>query len=130
MSKPLWQLLWQLLDLFMHIIHLSAIFFLLVGWTFHETQLPHFVLAWLVFLSWFGLGLIYGFGYCLMTDVHWRIKDKLGARPSAKVYVKYMLDKVLPINIDEGFVDQVSTYVFFTVFAIANYLTLMTFLQP
>ncbi len=114
----------------MHIIHLSAIFFLLVGWAFYETQLPHFVLVWLVFLSWFGLGLIYGFGYCLMTDVHWRIKDKLGVRPSANIYVKYMLDKVLPINIDEGLVDQVSTYVFFAVFAIANYLFLMAFFQP
>ena len=122
--------LWHLLDLFMHIIHLSAIFFLLVGWAFDETQLLHLALVWLIFLSWFGLGLIYGFGYCLMTDVHWRIKDKLGARPSANIYVKYMLDKVLPINIDEGLINQVSTTVYFAVFAMANYLFLATRFLP
>ena len=113
---------WRLLDLAMHTIHLSLILLLLIGWSIDDTRFQHFLLVWLIFGSWFGLGLVYGFGYCLITDLHWKIKEKLGEHPKSKYYVKYMVDKVTTRDIDEVVVNRVTSYVYYCNFVIANFL--------
>lgn len=117
-------LFWNLLDFLMHIIHLSLISFMLTGWVFEATRFPHYVLIWLIFGSWFGLGIFYGFGYCLVTDLQWRVKEKLGNPPSTKFYVKHMIDKVISHDIDETLINHISSYTYYGVFLISNFLFL------
>ncbi|HUR31773.1 MAG TPA: hypothetical protein VMZ69_10110 [Saprospiraceae bacterium] len=43
-----------------------------------KTRKAHLLVIDLTIASWFIIGLWKGFGYCFLTDWHWRIKEKLG----------------------------------------------------
>jgi hypothetical protein len=81
-------ILLSMLNVLFHLIHLGIIFFFLFGWLWQKTLLPHFFLSILILLSWCGLGLFYGFGYCLVTDIQWKIKKRMGEEPSTEYYIK------------------------------------------
>ena len=49
-----------------------------VGWIWKRTRLAHLFTVTLTSLSWFVLGIWYGWGYCLCTDWHWQVRTKLG----------------------------------------------------
>ena len=119
--------LWEILDLTMHAMHLSLILLLLIGWSIADTRFLHFLLVWLIFGSWFGLGLVYGFGYCLITDLHWKIKEKLGEHPKSQYYVKYMVEKVTTRDFSEVVVNRVTSYIYYGNFVIANFLFFSSF---
>jgi len=112
----------KLLNLIFHLIHLSVIFFFLFGWMFEITLLPHFILSVLILLSWFGLGAFYEFGYCIITDIQWKIKRLLKQEPATELYVKYMIDKVTGLDTNPRFINGVTTYTFFGILIISTIL--------
>jgi hypothetical protein len=57
-------------------------------------------------LSWFGLALFYGFGYCPSTDWHWQVKRARGETGLPNSYVKYYLDRLTGLNWDHRLVDS------------------------
>jgi hypothetical protein len=83
-----------------------------VGWIFEPTRIVHLTVIILVALSWFGLGKFFGYGYCALTDVQWRIKRKLGQEPYTESYVKYILDKVTGCDIDKKITDNLTLYTY------------------
>ncbi len=119
---PISENMLKIIDVGFHLVHLSIIFFFLFGWLFETTQLAHFILSLFILLSWFGLGFIFGFGYCLVTDLQWRIKRRLNREPSAKLYIKYMLDKMMGWNSNPSVVNRVTIYVFFGIFSLSTIL--------
>ena len=103
-------------DVSLHILHLAVALFCVIGWAFTEARVANLVLMLLIALSWIGLGIFfgYGYGYCLITDIQWRVKQKLGKRPSTDSFVKYQLDKITRRNLDPRSVEtftQLSFYV-------------------
>ena len=64
----------------------------------------------LTMLSWFGVGLVYGIGYCPCTDWHWEVKRRLGEVGLPQSYVKYDVDAVLGSDMDPGLIDGVVTF--------------------
>jgi Protein of Unknown function (DUF2784) len=82
------------LDVLFTVVHASLIAFILTGWIWAKSRLLHLVVVVLTFLSWFGLGFFYGFGYCACTDWHWRVKRLLGETDLPNSYVKYYLDRL------------------------------------
>ena len=58
-------------------------------------------------LSWFGLGICYGWGYCPYTDWHWEVKHRLGETELPNSYIKYYLDKLTGFTWDPLVVDAV-----------------------
>jgi len=63
-----------------------------MGWIWRNTRKAHLVVLSLVMGSWFGLGIVYGFGYCPVTDWHWQVKRDLGASDLPGSYLKYYAD--------------------------------------
>ena len=112
----------KLLNVLFHLLHLSIIFFFLVGWISLSTRTAHFVLALLILLSWYGLGLFFGFGYCLVTDIQWRLKKKLGQDPSTEYYIKYVIDRITGSDIQAGTINKFTTWIFFVLLVASSML--------
>lgn len=97
----------HILDLFFHIFHLSTIIINVTFWmTFRTLRIAQITLA-LTLLSWIGLGFIYGFGYCFLTDWHWQIKEKLGESDLPSSYIKFIVDRTFGVNSEP---DTVNTF--------------------
>jgi hypothetical protein len=93
------------LDVFFLVVHGLLVLFVLTGWISRPTRRFHLLVMASVFVSWFGLGLVYGWGYCPSTDWHWGVKRTLGEANLPNSYVKYYLDRVTGSDWDPGFVD-------------------------
>jgi hypothetical protein len=65
-----------------------------------------FQLVWL----WF----FYGWGFCPLTDWHFRVIQKLGKTPLETSYILYLLNRLLHFKVDEILVDR-ATLVFYLV---------------
>ncbi len=119
----------KLLNLFFHLIHLSIISFFLFGWLFETMRLAHFILSLLTFISWFGVGFFYGFGYCFVTDIQWKIKKRLNQTPSTEFYIKYMIDKVTGLDTNPSIVNGMTTFVYFGILIISTIILSNTYLN-
>ena len=84
----------KFLDYFFIVFHSSLVIFILTGWAWRRTRRLHFIIIGLTILSWFGLGIFFGWGYCPFTDWHWEVKRKLGETNLPHSYVKYYVDKL------------------------------------
>jgi len=82
------------LNYFFIVFHGSLVIFNLTGWVCRRTRRIHLITIGLTILSWFGLGIFYGWGYCPCTDWHWEIKHKLGETNLPNSYIKYYVDKL------------------------------------
>ncbi len=92
--------LYAFLDAFFVLFHGSLVLFVLTGWIWRQTRRLHLLVTALTCMSWFGLGLFYGIGYCPSTDWHWRIKRARGETDLPDSYVKYCLDRLTGVDWD------------------------------
>lgn len=99
--------MYWLLDPFLTLFHGALILFNLTGWIWRKTRPIHLVVIALTFLSWFGLGALYGWGYCPCTDWHWRVKRALGETDLPYSYVKYYADWLTGSDWDPRLIDMV-----------------------
>ena len=60
------------------IFHTAWIAFNCLGWMWRRTRPWQLATVSLTALSWFGLGVVYGWGYCPCTDWHWQVRARLG----------------------------------------------------
>jgi membrane associated rhomboid family serine protease len=97
--------MYRLLDIFFFAFHSSVILFVLFGWIWRKTRPAHLGLVILTALSWFGLGLWFGIGYCPFTDWHWRVRYAMGDYDLPNSYVKFLLDKLTGLDFNAGIVD-------------------------
>jgi len=93
------------LDYLFILFHSSLVLFNLTGWAWKKTRRIHLISSGLIIVSWFGLGICYGWGYCPCTDWHWAVKRKLGERELPYSYVKYYADKLTGFTWDPLVVD-------------------------
>jgi hypothetical protein len=97
--------MYAVLDIFFVVFHASLIAFILTGWIWTRTRRLHLIVMGLIVLSWFGLGLFYGIGYCPLTDLHWQVKRARGETGLPDSYVKYYVDRLTGLSWDARFVD-------------------------
>lgn len=86
--------MYHVLDILLLLFHSGLILFNLFGWIWRRTRRSHLFCISLTVLSWFGLGIIYGWGYCPCTDWHWQVRGILGETGLPASYIKYYLDKI------------------------------------
>jgi len=98
------------LNIALHLAHQSLIAFTLFGWAFCETRLLHLAALVLVGVSWLGFGLFRGLGYCLLTDLQWRLKQHMGEQRPEAGYMKFLADRLSGRDFDAKLVDAV-TYI-------------------
>ena len=86
--------MYAFLDKFFFVFHSTLIVFNLLGWIWKKTRLANLIVILLTFLSWFILGIWYGFGYCPSTDWHWLVRRKLGYTDLPSTYTKFLIDSL------------------------------------
>jgi Protein of Unknown function (DUF2784) len=86
--------LYIILNLLCHVVHLAFILFMVLGWMFAPLQAAHLGLVLGMLGCWFVLGHWLGSGYCPITDLHWRIKAALGPSRPQTSYIHYVVTKL------------------------------------
>ena len=100
------------LDILYYVLHMAIILFNTLGWISLKTRKANLALLTVTFFSWFGLGLIYGIGYCPFTQWHWEVKAKLGQGPLPANYIQHIFQKFLGLDLASKTVDYL-TFTFF-----------------
>jgi hypothetical protein len=116
---------YRILDIFFLIFHTFLIFFNLFGWIWKRTRKLNLITLSLTGASWLFLGLIVGtLGYCPLTDWHFKILEKLGKTDLPHSYTKYLVDRLIGLDINATQVDNVTLYTFLTALVISIVLNL------
>jgi hypothetical protein len=106
--------LWQKsLMVMLHMLHITIIVFCVVGWLLPSARPWHLMLCVLILASWFGLGLWKGWGYCLVTDMQWRLMRRLGEVSPPFGYVPMLWQRITGRSVNVQRVDQVTEWVFY-----------------
>jgi hypothetical protein len=82
------------LDLFFTVFHTAVMAVIVFGWIPRRTRRLTLVLQGLTVFSWVGLGPFYGFGYCPLTDWHFRVLTALGERGLPRSYTAYLAERL------------------------------------
>jgi len=104
--------MYKFLDVFFIIFHTVFTLFNLLGWIWLKTRRIHLITLGLTALSWFGLGLFYGMGYCFCTDWHWQVRLKLGKTDMPHSYIKFLVDELTGLDVSASLVET-CTMLFF-----------------
>ena len=97
--------LYRLYDLLFVSFHTALVVFNMLGWAWRRTRRFHLLTISATLLSWFGLGIVYGWGYCPLTDWHWQVKRALGETGLPGSWVKYYLDRLTGVAWNAALVD-------------------------
>ena len=116
--------MYTFLDYFFLVFHSSLVIFNITGWAWKRTRRIHLIAIGLTILSWFGLGIFYGWGYCFCTDWHWEIKRILGETNLPNSYIKYYVDKLTGFSWDPSTIDMVVLVTGLSAFALSCWLNL------
>lgn len=114
-----------LLDVLFTLLHFTIIGFNLVGWIWPASRRTHLVVVTLTALSWFGLGIWYGWGYCPITDWHWQVKRALGETNLPYSFIDYYAEKVARRPVSDTLVNLFTVITFVLVAVISIYLNLI-----
>lgn len=102
-------------------LHMLVIGFNLLGWIWNSTQRLHLVIVLVTTISWLILGFWYGFGYCFLTDWHWKIKRKLGEDDLPSSFITYLLNEQLGWSIPVTVIEWITALAFGCIFVVSCY---------
>jgi hypothetical protein len=94
------------------------------GWIFRATRKWNLLTLILTALSWFVLGIWYGWGYCLCTDWHWQVRRNLGYHDESRSYIHFLILKLTGIDMDPQLVDNIVLIGFIVAVVMSVYLNL------
>ncbi len=97
--------LYQIANIFFFVFHTGLILFNLLGWIWPATRKWNLLTLGLTGISWFGLGIWYGWGYCPSTEWHWEVRLILGYRDMPYSYIKFLVDKLTGLDVNAQLVD-------------------------
>lgn len=118
----------KFLDIILNFLHIAIIAVNISFWVFKKTRIIHIICALLTLFSWVGLGFSYGWGYCFLTDWHWRIKGYLGETQLPYSYIKYLVDRLIGIDSDPLLIDTGTGIIFGAVFILSCFLNIKDYL--
>ncbi len=92
-------------DLFFVVFHTAFVLLSITGFLFPRLRKANLVALLLTALSWFGLGLRYGLGFCPLTEWHWQVLRAMGERRLPRSYIQYLFQRVLGLSLPAESVD-------------------------
>jgi len=113
-----------ILDNFFLIFHSAFTVFNVFGWIWRKTRRVHLVTMLLTALSWFVLGIWYGWGYCFCTDWHWQVRESLGNPIESYSYIHFLILEITGLDINPVTVDYATLGVFMFCLVMTVYLNL------
>jgi hypothetical protein len=115
------------LNIFFFVFHSLWMVFNCIGWVWRRTRPWHLLTVALTALSWLGLGWWYdSFGYCLCTDWHWQVRERLGY-PNDHSYTHLLLLSLTGIDAPAQLADTVTAGVFVVTVVLSMVLNLRDF---
>ena len=121
---------YQLLNIFFFVFHTLLTLFNITGYMFRITRKWNLITLLLTAFSWFVLGIWYGWGYCLCTDWHWQVREKLGYHDQQNSYIHFLLLKLTGINFNENLVETFTLIVFMVSLALSIWLNIRDRKKP
>ncbi len=115
------------LDYLFLVLHTGLILFNLFGWAWRRTRPAHLACATLTLGSWIVLGFWYGFGYCPLTEWHWRVREGLGDSELPYSYLKFLFDRLTGLNVNARLVDAAAGASMAVVFPLSIALNIQDF---
>jgi hypothetical protein len=97
----------EILNVGFFVFHTVWILFNCVGWAWKRTRRWHLATVSLTALSWFGLGIRYGWGYCPCTDWHWQIREGLGYLDPPS-YIQLLIGELTGIQLGPDFANALA----------------------
>jgi hypothetical protein len=101
----------QALNIGFFVLHTAWIGFNCAGWIWRRTRRWHLATIGLTALSWFGLGIRYGWGYCPCTDWHWAVRARLGYRDPHS-YTQLLITELTGVEPTRTAADAITLAVF------------------
>lgn len=114
----------RFLDIFFTVFHTVLVLFNLFGWIWKKTRLLNLITLGLTGGSWLVLGIFYGFGYCPLTDWHFRVLANLGYAGLPDSYLSFLFTRLTGLSIDQSLVDAVTLWGLVVALVISLYLNL------
>ena len=112
----------RFLDIFFTVFHTCLVFFNLFGWILKKTRRLNLICLLLTGASWVILGIFYGFGYCPLTDWHFKILRKLGYTDLPNSYLSFLFTRLSRLQIDQSIVDSFTLWGLILALIISLYL--------
>jgi hypothetical protein len=97
----------DVLNVAFFVLHTAWIAFICLGWMWHRTRAWQLAAALLTALSWGGLGLWYGWGYCPCTDWHWHVRARMGLDDPPS-YIQLLIRELTGILLERGVADALA----------------------
>ena len=76
------------------VFHTLLIVFNVFGWAHPKTRRWNLITLGVTLVSWLGMGMFYGVGYCICTDWHWQIRESMGIHETADSYIVLLVRNV------------------------------------
>ena len=104
----------NIVNIALHGLHLAIVAGAGVGWIFCETRLATLGLQGAIALSWLVIGPLAGkpLGYCLVTDLQWRVRRGIGLAERPGGYMKYLADGVTGRDMNVALIDRWTARIF------------------
>ena len=96
------------LDWVLTVLHAALVLAFVLLWIPRRTSRAHGLLFVLVAFSWLVIGYFKGFGYCALTDLHWRVKHARGIHHLPGSFIKYAADTLTGQDFSPGMVNRVA----------------------
>ena len=106
------RLLLQALNFGFFALHSAIVLFNVFGWIWPKTRRANLLLLLLTLFSWVGMGLVYGVGYCVCTDWHFRVREALGYPSPGGNYISFLVWEISGWAPPETLVRPISGSVF------------------
>jgi len=100
--------MYQFLNYFFIVFHTLLILFNSFGYIWKKTRKWNLFTLFLTTLSWFVLGIWYGWGFCLCTEWHWQVREHLGYGYPSDSYTHFLAQLLTSHNFDQHMVDIVT----------------------
>ncbi len=117
------------LNYFFFIFHTIFTLFNIFGWIFKKTRIIHLITIILTALSWYVLGIWYGWGYCFCTDWHFQVREKLGYIDPSSSYIHFLILKISGINFNENLIIIITFLVFIICFVLSVFLNILDLIK-
>lgn len=107
------------LNIAFFILHTALILFNVFGWIPARTRRWNLATLLLTLGSWVGMGMWKGIGYCVCTDVHWRIRAAMGIHETADSYLVLLVRSLSGWDPPLALVNEVAQWVFLSALAMS-----------
>lgn len=100
------------LNILFFVVHTSLIVFNVFGWAHPKTRKWNLATLLLTLVSWAGMGMFYGMGYCVCTDYHWQVREAMGIQETASSYIVLLVRNISGWNPPIELANTVALWVF------------------